>query len=527
MSRQTVEKLDGPKFMDCWHETVAVDIAMGYTTYTGKPLAVLLHAGVGLMHGSMAILSAAQAEIPMVVLSGESTTFGANPELKVEPQWYGGVSVGGAHRFVEPIVKWATQVTEPGTLYRTVTRGAELAQRVPQGPVYINVSFEAMLQEWHRPERLADVPASPKLQPLPQDLEAVALLLKDARNPVVVVETAGRDPAAFHALVALADRLAIPVINGRAAPYTNFPKSHPLWLGYGSYEHLREADLILLVGGRAPWYPPSNRPGTGRIVSIGENPLKMRMAYQDLAADIYLEGDAATTLNALTKAAYDPAAQQQYEERRKRWKTEHEKLLAQLSAAESAVSPAGPIDSVALATIAREMLPADAIYTDETITHMPQMRAHLPLESAQSFFRVGGGGLGQGIACALGIKLAAPDKCVVLFVGDGSLLYNPIVQALAAGKEFDLPIIIVVCNNGKYEAMRKGHVAYYEGGVADVSKVHYGVNINGVEYQDMAALHGFYGAKANTTQELREAFTGALDAIKNRQTAIINVTMIR
>jgi acetolactate synthase-1/2/3 large subunit len=54
MARQTVEKNDGPKFMDCLHETIAVDIAMGYTSVTGKPLAVLLHAGVGLMHGSMA-----------------------------------------------------------------------------------------------------------------------------------------------------------------------------------------------------------------------------------------------------------------------------------------------------------------------------------------------------------------------------------------------------------------------------------------------------------------------------------------
>jgi hypothetical protein len=42
-------------------------------------------------------------------MSGESTTFGANPEIAVELQWYGGVSVGGAHRFVEPIVKWATR----------------------------------------------------------------------------------------------------------------------------------------------------------------------------------------------------------------------------------------------------------------------------------------------------------------------------------------------------------------------------------------------------------------------------------
>ena len=528
MARQTVEKNDGPKFMDCLHETIAVDIAMGYTSVTGKPLAVLLHAGVGLMHGSMALLSAAQAEIPMLIMSGESTTFGANPEISVEPQWYGGVSVGGAHRFVEPIVKWATQVTDSGTLYGTITRATEMAQRVPQGPVYVNISFETMLREWKRPDVLEDIPAPPKTRALPEDIATVANLLKAARNPIVVVEGAGRDPEAFHALVALATTLAVPVVNGRSAPYTNFPKSHPLWLGYGNFEHLREADLILLVGGKAPWYPPANRPGTGKIVAISENPIKMRLAYQALSADMYLEGDVATALRLLTDAAAEGSeAAPKYAARRARWQEVHDRLLETLAQAETRAQQSGGIDSIVLACIARDTLPSDAVYTDETITHMPQMRPHLQLDDVQSFFRIGGGGLGQGIASAMGVKLALPQRCVALFVGDGSFLYNPIVQALAASKEFGLPILIVICNNGKYEAMRKGHVAYYEGGVADLSKVHYGVNIAGFEYQDLAALFGFFGAKATTPDELKTAFEGAVRALAQNKTAIVDVVMVR
>ena len=229
MARQTVEKNAGPQFLDCWHETVAVDMALGYTAYTGKPQAVLLHAGVGLMHGSMAMLSATQQEIPMLVMSGEAVTFGDDPEQPVEPQFYGGVSVGGAHRFVDPIVKWSTQVTSAPTLYNTVTRSMELAQRQPQGPVYVNVGLECMLHEWKKPSDLPLVPPAPRLQPQPQDIETVAALLRAAVNPVIVVEAAGRDPEAFRALVELAEAQAIPVINGRASVYTNFPKSSPMW----------------------------------------------------------------------------------------------------------------------------------------------------------------------------------------------------------------------------------------------------------------------------------------------------------
>ena len=83
----------------------------------------------------------------------------------------------------------------------------------------------------------------------------------------------------------------------------------------------------------------------------------------------------------------------------------------------------------------------------------------------QSFFR-GAGGLGQGIGTALGIKLAARERPVVLLVGDGSFLYNPIIQALGASKRHELPVAIVVLNNGRYEAMRKGHVHHYPDGAS-------------------------------------------------------------
>src|SRR5262249_56002293 len=105
-------------------------------------------------------------------------------------------------------------------------------------------------------------------------------------------------------------------------------------------------------------------------------------------------------------------------------------------------------------------VPADTIYVDETITHSPMLRQHLPQTTPQSFFR-GSGGLGQGIGTALGIKLAAPQRPVALLVGDGSFLYNPIVQALGASKRHDLPIMILILNNQKYEALPQGHAHPY------------------------------------------------------------------
>lgn len=526
MARQTVEKNAGPKFIDCWHETVAVDMALGYTAYSGKPQAVLIHAGVGLMHGSMAMLSATQQEIPMLVMSGESTTFGEDPDVAVEPQWYGGVSVGGADKYVAPIVKWSTQITNHGTLYNSITRAHEMAQRVPQGPVYLNVSLEAMLHEWKKPDDLRPVPPAPKTQPLPQDVAEVAKLLKAAKNPAIVVETGGRDPAAMRALVKLADTFAAPVINGRASVYTNFPRNHPMWLGYQTFEHLDDVDLILMVSARTPWNPPSKRFGKGKIVSIGENPIKMQFAYQVLSADMYLEGDVAAAINLLIDAAKD-ADKGLIEERRARWTKVHDAYVAKLADQAKAAVATGKLDAVSVGAVAAKVFPKDVVVCDETITHMPVIRPHLNLDAEQSFFRVTGGALGQGIAAALGTKLAAGDRQVVLFVGDGSFLYNPIIQALGASKTYDIPITIVVCNNSKYEAMRKGHVIYYEGGVSDTTKFHYGVNINGPEYQELGTHYGLKGFKAATPDELQAAFESAFAENKAGRTAIINAVMVK
>ena len=59
------------------------------------------------VHGAL------QNEVPMVVMSGESQTLGEDPDLDIEQQWYGGLTVGGIERFVEPVAKWARAVTGP------------------------------------------------------------------------------------------------------------------------------------------------------------------------------------------------------------------------------------------------------------------------------------------------------------------------------------------------------------------------------------------------------------------------------
>src|SRR5260370_35493973 len=178
----------------------------------------------------------------------------------------------------------------------------------------------------------------------------------------------------------------------------------------GRYKALEAADLVLLVGARAPWYPPRRRPTSGKIVAVHDNPLKDHMVYQTLHADYYLEGDIAESLTlliaAMKSAKIDAPT---VSARPQRWTRERAHYLAELRAVRDKAQNGSAIDPLSLLGALAEGMPADTIYVDETITHSPLIRQHLPQTTPQSFFR-GSRGLGQGVRPRPRIELAAPKR---------------------------------------------------------------------------------------------------------------------
>ena len=526
LARQKANNTRGPTYIDCWHETLAVDMALGYTLATGRLQPVLLHAGAGLLQGSMGIHAAHIAGLPVLVMSGEALTYGENPALDPGSQWYRNLSVvGGPDGLVKPFVKWSGRVTSSYTLYETIIRAAEMAARIPRGPVFLDLPVETMLQDWTPPRHLRYPPPPPKKHTPAADIEAVAKLLVAAEFPVVTTETVGRDPEAFAALVALAERLALPVIESRGSVCANFPKDHPLHQGFNIGPVMKETDLALVVSSRAPWYPPSNRPPKATIVALDEDPLRSYMVYQNLQADHYLEGDLAATLNGLDAAVQSlkPNADK-IATRRARLATAHEKAAAQRRAAEAKAKDANPIDPIALCAALRDSLPRDTIYVDETILHSSLLQEYLPWNEPQSYFYVQGG-LGQGVGVALGVKLANPGKPVALMIGDGSLLYNPIIQGLGAAAHNKLPLLIVVFNNRQYASMKANHLRYYPDGVAVSTGVFHGVNFEAPDFAKLTTHFGGYGRTVEDPREMAKALSEGSEAVAKGQTAIINVLL--
>jgi len=529
LARQRANEIDGPKYIDCWHESLAVAMAMGYTRYTGRLQAVLLHAGVGPLQGSMSIYGATQGEVPMLVCSGGSITYGEDPEFDPGPQWVRNHGiVGGPSRLIDPLVKWSGQVNSPHTLYETVSRAGELAQRVPKGPAYLHVPLEIMLEKWPMPDKAAKVAPQPKTQPDPADVARIARLIAASKRPIIVSETSGEDTTAFAALQELADLASIPVVEPGTPTYANFPNNHPLHMGFDIKPHVETCDLFLVVGSSVPWYPPHAGPTNGTVVVIDENPIKGYMTYQNLQADHYLEGNIASSLRLLIEAlkAQDPGESSVLQDRRQHWESEHNRIFDGYRSAAAAVKDERPIDPVWLCAAISDVMPENAIYVEETITHRQPIQRHISWSQAQSYFHPSGG-LGMGLGQALGVKLAAPERPVLALVGDGSFLYNPIVPALGAAKEIGLPILIVVFNNGNYSAMKGSHLDFYPQGVAANTGIFHGVNISGPDYSTLIQPFGGYGERVEDPAEVKPALERALAAVSSGQTALLDVVLSR
>ena len=525
-ARQKIEGRDGPVYLSCWHETLAVDLAIGYTAVTGRMQAVVLHAGVGLLQGSMGIYAAQKAGMPMVVMSGEALTYGEQPGFDPGQQWITSLSVvGGPHRLVEPLVKWASQATSSSTLYQSVMRAGEMAQRTPAGPVFMTVPIETMLQEWNAPQTFRKAPPARKPRAPAADIERVAEMLIASRNPVIAAEAAGREPEGYAALVALAEALAIPVIENSVSEVTNFPKDHPLHQGFSIQPFVDDADLVLTVRNRVPWYPPNSGPRNATIVAIDENPFSGPMVYQNIQADMFLEGDAVFTLEQLCEAVraakVDP---DRIAQRRARWEAAHRKREEGFRAAVAAARDRQPIDPGVLCAAISETLPNNTVYVDETTSHRRAIQSHLRNHGPQSYFKAASG-LGQGLGQALGVKLALRDRPVVSVIGDGGFLYNPIVQSLGLAREAELPIMIVVFNNGNYRAMKNNPLSYYPDGVGKQHNLFYGAPINGPDYGELVKPFGGYGRKVEDPADLAPALKEALAATREGKTAILNVVV--
>ena len=141
-----------PRYLQCRHESLAVSLASGYYKATGRPQAVFLPTGLGVLNGAMALRTALQERTPMTVLSPDTLTYGEVDGLDPGPEWPSLlVDLPGPARYGELSVKWAKEAKTPADLVHELRRALYFAEAIPRGPTLVSVPFDLLLGQVAHP----------------------------------------------------------------------------------------------------------------------------------------------------------------------------------------------------------------------------------------------------------------------------------------------------------------------------------------------------------------------------------------
>ena len=520
-----------PLYISSRHEEVAVGMASGYAKSTGKLPAVMIHTTVGALHATMALRGALHEQIPMVVFTGESLGFGEEAGPDVGAQWLGALAdIGGPARLVERCVKWSYGVNAKSLLPSTIQRACQLAMSAPKGPVFVSLPMEYLFDKMTKNATAENV-AIPAPVADPAAVEDLAALLAGAKNPLIITEEAGRDPAVVEKLVELAELLGAGVVESRASSYVNCPRTHPLHAGFEPQEFLQEADAILLLGVVVPWHPASKKlnPAT-KVAVLSDNPLRSELPYWGFPVSQIVTGEVDRSMKhlldavkrKLTKGNNDAAR------RAETWRGRHEARRA--SWKEDAVrrQEQKPLDTRWVTYELSQVIPPDAIVVEETITHRLSIHRYLDMLKPGSFFAGCIGGLGTGTGTALGVKAANPKRPVLCLIGDGAFNYDPGLAALGVCQEHNLPIMIVLYNNYGYHSQKSGVPRFFPDGFAVKNQDFIGISINpSPDYAMIARAFEGYGEKVEEPGEVRAALQRGLKALAGGQMALIDVRLAK
>jgi acetolactate synthase-1/2/3 large subunit len=361
------------------------------------------------------------------------------------------------------------------------------------------------------------------LQPDPALVEQAAVLLATAESPLLIATSVGRDPAAVEALVALSEALAVPVVEFNPTHF-NFPTSHPHHLGFDPAHFLERADVVLVAESDVPWFPARMHVNPeARVIHLGGDPLFVRYPIRTFPAALNLQGDAASTLRALAAAAGRWIGNGEALGRRSAvLHAEHESQRAAWRSAALAVQAESPVDFDWLSRCIGEAAGEETVLVNEYDLRLTQVDRDRP---GCFFSHSPAGCLGWGVSAALGVKLAKPNKTVIATVGDGAYIFSVPTAAHMVSTVYNLPILVVIFNNGCWGAVRKTTAALFpKGWAVKTGEFPLSDLTPAPAYEKIVEAHGGYGERVERAEQVRPALQRALKAVREEgRQAVLNV----
>jgi len=485
------------------HEGVAVGAANFYAQASGKTAFVNLHVAPGLGNAIGMIYGALKNNSPMVVTAGQQDT-----RLRLRDPVLG----HDLPAIAAPVTKWSVQVERADELGPILQRAFKIANEAPAGPVFVALPINVMEQETDIP------PGKPATlfaasRPDPAGIAAMAKLIAAARSPAIVVGDDVARSKADKTLVKLVERTGASVWAEGLRGQNSFPTDHPAARGTlafdapGVAKQFAGNDLVLLLGGpffEEVWYAPGSPfPAGCKVLQIEAAP--SRLAY-NFAVDAGVVADVGAALEALEAALpkIDGAAKR------------NEALKAQKESDEAAqkarIEKAWARSPTSMARCMAEIKagsPQDVVVVDETITANLDLFKTFTFKGPGDYYSGRGGGIGQGVAGALGVAVASTRRPILCLSGDGSSMYS--IQALWTAAHHDLPIVFVILANREYRVLKHNIDAYRLRFDVKSNKPYAHMDLTGpvLGFVDMARGMGIAGTHVTKADDIQKAVAAA------------------
>jgi acetolactate synthase I/II/III large subunit len=517
-----------PEFLTVPHENVAISMAHGYFLATGKPAAVMVHVTVGTANALCGLMNAARDQAPILLTAGRtpSTETGHIGSRNASIHWgQDSFDQGG---IVREWVKWDYEL-RPGQIPEEIVgRALDIAMSEPKGPVYLCMPREVLgdltTRELNapRPRALGALPATPSLPGIKQ----AAQWLSEAKFPLIISSSSGRDPANVARLSRIAETYGIGVAmpGEPGARELNIPTTHPMFLGVHPADAIAQADVVLALDCEVPWWPSKVSPqANAKLIHVAPDPLFIRYPVRGFEMDLAIAGSSSQALEMLEQAlhmtcAASPGA---VSERQHQFKTISSERRSKQQALMQSVKERTPLHPAWIAHCLNQVLDADTVIVNEMGVPMEFLELSTPRSYLSSSLA---GGLGFGLGAAVGAKLGAPAKKVILLVGDGSYMFGCPTAAHHVAKMYGLATTTLVMNNARWNAVHRSTLGMYPSGLASKEAMMPLVSLGeSPAYEGIMQACGGYGEKVEAPGELIAALKRCLESNAQGKSALLNL----
>ncbi len=470
------------KVIGARHEQACGYMAFGYARSTGKPGVFSVVPGPGVLNAGAALLTAFGSNEPVLCLTGQV------------PTAFLGKGRGHLHEMPDQLatlrtfVKWADRIEYPDTAQTQVARAFQEMLSGRRGPAALEMPWDVFTQR-------ADVGIAKVFDPFPAPLpdhdrikDAAALVIANKR-PMIFVGS-----GAIHAreeILELAEMIDAPVVAFRSGRGI-VSNAHELGLTMAAaYKLWPEIDLMIGIGTRLELPTMTRwpyRPDGLKSVRIDIDPAEMRRYTPDVAVISDAQSGTRELVAAVAKGGYR--------------KTQGRRAAIRAASAASHAEIQKVQPQMAYLNVLREVLPANAIVTDELSQVGFASWYGFPIYEPRTFITSGyQGTLGSGFPTALGAKIAHPDRPVVAITGDGGFMFC--ASELATAVQYNIGVVTLVFNNNSYGNVRRDQRMRFEGRVVASDLVN-------PDFVKFAESFGVAASRVTSADHFRAALEKAL-----------------